>query len=256
MERSFESEIWRLVPPEEKFELMAKAQSKGVLAASIALIVCGTVAVGLKMSWVMWGSIVCCPFIFQFAAGKAWRGLRPRCLLEYLAARSASRRYAFAARAKDLTPSLIFKGRIEQVYEQEHLQEALEAMVNKTKEAEVWVSLFGDAVVMISEQLGGAQVKFSHLLDEKLEVTGHSSSGKEYASDKHLLFTVHDKMMGAKQFRLTSRYPAALVAFEKKMQKHREIAIKERSELLKIAEVVNVEAQDNEDDGYLNLFTN
>lgn len=211
-----------MVPPEEKFELMAKAQSKGVLAASIAIIVCSTVAVGLKMSWIMWGSLVCSPFVFQFAAGKAWRGLRPRCLLEYLAARSASRRYAFTAKAKDLTPALIFKGKLERVYEQDHLQEALEAIASKTKEAEVWITLFGDAVVMIGERAGGADLKFAHVLDDKLSLQSHSPTGKEYASDKELLFTVTDKLLGDSKFRLTSRYPAALMAFEKKVHIHKE----------------------------------
>lgn len=254
MEHSFESEIWRLVPPEEKLELMAKAQSRGVLAVSIAIIVCCTVAIGLKMSWVMWASFVCSPFIFQFAAGKAWRGLRPRCLLEYLAARSASRRYAFAARAKDLTPSLIFKGRLERVYETEHLQEALEAIASQTKEAEVWVSLFGDAVVMISERIGGAECKFSHLLDDKLIITAHSDSGKDYAVDKELLFSITDKTIGNVKYKLTSRHPAALLAFEKKMRVQQELVKRENTEFIESVEQQASGKSSDGDEDFLNLF--
>lgn len=210
-------DIWRMIPPEEKFALLARAQSKGVLASSVAIIVGCTIAVALQMSWVMWAVIICSPFVFQFAAGKAWRTLRPKAMLEYLAARSASRRYAFTAKAKDLTPTVMLKGKLEEIFENEKLQEALEAMVANTKEAEVWVTLFGDAVTMISERYGGADLKFAALLDDKLQVSSRSSDGRDYSSEKELILTVSNKRGEDRRYKLTSQFPAALVVFEKKL---------------------------------------
>jgi len=45
------SDIWRQVPPEEKFELMARAHASGVFAAFIAVILSGTMAIGFKLGW-------------------------------------------------------------------------------------------------------------------------------------------------------------------------------------------------------------
>ncbi len=213
-------DVWRIVPPEEKFEIMAKAQSKGMLACVITVIISSTIAVGFKMSWIMWGSLIICPFIFQFAAGKAWRTLRPKTMLEYLAARSASRRYAYTtSKAKDLTPNLIFRGNMEEVFGNDQIQEAMEAMIDNTKDAEVWVTLFGDAVVLISEKLGGAELKFAHVLDDKLSVTSRAPNGSDYSAGKELYFEARDKDGTKKRsFKLTSKYPAALVVFEKKLK--------------------------------------
>lgn len=247
-----ESEIWRMIPPEEKFELMARAQSKGVLAASVCIIVFCTLAVGFKASALMWISFVVSPFVFQFAAGKAWRTLRPKALMEYLAARSASRRYAFSTRAKDLTPNMIFKGRLEELYENDQIQEALEAAIDNTKESEVWITLFGDAVTMIAERYGGAELKFAALIDDKLEVVSASPSGSDYANDKELHITVRRREDNEKRFRLTSRYPAALIVFEKKLKKLRSSsnAVSDVEELVEAAE-----AATNDDDRFNNLFS-
>ena len=222
MESSIDQEIWRQIPPEEKFELMSRAHAKGIMSAGITIIIASTIAVGLKLSWFMWGSFIAAPFIFQFAAGKEWRGLRPRLMLHYLAARSATRRYAFNVRCQDLTPKFMFKGHLEEMFDQDHLQEALEAMVDNTREAEVWVSLFSDAVVMIAERAGGAEMKLGHLLDDKLIVQSSSGGGaNDYKNGREIFLTVKEKNRDdspSKQYRLTSKYPAALVVFEKKLK--------------------------------------
>lgn len=248
-----EGEIWRMIPPEEKFEIMAQAQSKGVMAAAVFIVVSCTLAVGFKMSWLMWTSFIISPFVFQFAAGKAWRTLRPKILLEYLAARSASRRYAFSTRAKDLTPNMIFKGVLEEVYSNDRIQEAMEAMIANTKEAEVWITLFGDAFTMISERYGGAELKLASLLDDKLDISSQSGSGKDYGSDKELLLTVRSKDAPSKTYKLTSKYPAALVVFEKKVRSMKSTASNDIKQLAQnMAEPV---AETPDDDKFNNLFS-
>jgi len=213
-------EMWRLIPPEEKFQLMARAQAKGVLSCLTAIIVCCTLAIGLQLSWLMWAAFLACPFIFQFAAGKAWKHLRPMVMLEYLAARSAARRYAFATNAKDLTLVLIFRGKLERVFEgEEGAIAALEATIEDNRELECWVALFTDAVVLMSEKPGGAQVEFAHLLNESLNSEGVSPSDKgDYSDDREVYLSYMDRRSNKLQkIKLTSHFPASLVVFEKKL---------------------------------------
>jgi hypothetical protein len=212
-------EVWRNVPPEEKFEAIAQAQASGVIASVIVVIICSTIAVGLKLKWLMWASIMCSPFIYQFAAGKRWRDIKPRVLLEYLGARSAARRFAFAAKGKDLTCRFMFRGKLEYVFETGAVQEALEAMLSNTKEAAVWVALFGDSVVMMEEQTGGAEAKIAQVLDDKITIEAKDTDGKgSYSSNKELFIQVKNRNRPVESFKLTSNYPAALVVFEKKAQ--------------------------------------
>lgn len=221
MDKIDSSDLWRQIPPEEKFDLIARAHSHGVLACLVTFLVGCTLAVGLKQSWLMWGSLIMAPFLFQFFSGRAWRGIRPNLMLEYLAARSAARRYAFTARSKDLTLAFIFRGTIERQYEDEEAElKALEASIDNTRETQVWVSLFNDAIVMMSEMSGGAKVEFAHLLNDKLLVEGTSPAEKgEYARDREVYLSYSDRKPGPQKVKLTSRYPAALIVFEKKIQK-------------------------------------
>lgn len=212
-------EIWRSIPPEEKFEIMAQAQAAGVLALMMFLILAGTMAVGLKLPWVMWTGLLGSPFVYQFAAGKKWRDVRPRAMLEYLGARSAARRFAFAARGKDLSCNFLFKGKVERVFNESDVHEALEAMIDNVKEAQVWIALFGDSVVMMEEKLGGAESRFARIIDEHLAIESRALDGRgEYSAHKEILLTISYRNREPEIFKVTSRYPAALIVFEKKLQ--------------------------------------
>ena len=206
------SDLWRRIPPEEKFELMAKAQANGASASIIAVVICCTIAVGLKLPTLMWGSFVCAPFVFQYAAGKTWRKVRPTVMLEYLAARSAARRYAFSASGKELTVNFMFKGIVRKEFTPEQESERLENMVDNVQNAAVWVALFNDSLVMMREGRAGAELEFAQLLDEKITIHGR---GKEYSNERELLISARNRSMEIKTICLTSRFPAALVVFEK-----------------------------------------
>lgn len=211
-------ELWRQIPPEEKFALMARAHASGISAALIAIGLGSTLAVAFQVPWLMWGSMIVSPVMFQFAAGKAWRGLRPRIMLEYLAARSAARRYAYTANAKDLSVSLIFRGKMEQVFNKEEIMEELAAAVENAKEAEVWITLFKDAVVLMSEKPGGAKCELAHVLNEKVKVESRSSDGEDYSSSKEVYITITDRSQETRKVKLTSSSPAAMIVFEKTIQ--------------------------------------
>ena len=206
--------IWDSIPPEEKFELLAKAQARGVGAAIMLVIVGCTLAVGFRFDLLMWGSLLLSPLLFQFTAGKAWRDMRPPMLLEYLAARSAARRYAFSAKSRDLGLVLIFKGEFEPLAATEELEQTFARAFAPTQG---WIALFNDCIVVITERPGGAECLFAQIVNDKLSITGRSpESGEEYANDREVILTTQTKRGDPVRVKLTSRYPAALVVFEKK----------------------------------------
>ena len=220
------TQIWRVIPPEEKIEAMAQAHSRGIMTSLCIILLGCTLAVGFKFSLLMWGSFLLAPLIFQMTAGKAWRDIRPRIMLEYLAARSAARRYAFAAGSKELDLNLMFRAQM--VLEKPEsedgpgadLQRRLQEATDQIREVQVWVALFKDTVVLMSEEPGGAKLQFSHMLDDKLVVAGDSESESEsdYSEDRRVAITAQDKLWNGRTFKLQSKYPAALVVLEKVMQ--------------------------------------
>ncbi|NMC64097.1 MAG: hypothetical protein GYA55_13115 [SAR324 cluster bacterium] len=211
------SEVWRQIPPEEKLQLMNKSHAAGVLATVISIIVLSTIAVGLHLNWLVWGSLLCSPFVFQFASGKRWRTLRPKIMLEYLAARSAARRFAYSAGSKDMRVALMLKGSLEEIFDEEHRTEELEAEISDHKETPVWVALFPDTVIMMSERYGGAELEFGYILNDKVKIEGKSPVGEgDYSNQRELYFYCQDKLKENHIYRLTSPFPAALIVFEKK----------------------------------------
>lgn len=210
------SEAWRQIPPEEKLEMLAKAQSRGISAAALGIMVCAMVSLAFKVTWPMWLSMITAPFVYQFAAGKAWRALRPRAMLEYLAARSVARRYAFNSGSKSLVISLIMRGRYREEFSAnvEGVQQALEASLHSSAEAEVWIALFHDALILLREKPGGAELTVGAIINEKVSL--ESTDGGGYTNEKELLFRFRDKLGMERTYRISSRHPAALAVLEKK----------------------------------------
>lgn len=212
------SELWRKIPPEEKLDLMARAHGKGALTSFIIFVVSSTLAIGLQVPWIMWGSLVAAPFIFQAAAGKDWKDSRPRIMLEYLAARSAARRYAYVANAQQLEPNFIFRGVLEEQFDDKHLHEALKKVVENNQQTEVWVSLFEDALIMMSERKGGAKLEFAHVFNDKLRVNAFSPDGEsDYSQHRIVQVVSEENPKLTRRFHLTSRHAAALIVFEKRI---------------------------------------
>lgn len=234
------TELWRQVPPEEKFELMSRSHAKGIWAAFIVILLGSTLAVGFKADSLMWSSFLISPVVFQLAAGKAWRNLRPAVMLEYLAVRSAARRYAFSNNAKDLSLELVFRATAHEVVDEENGRQALELAFAKRDHESVWITLFKDSLILISECAGGAELRFAHLIDERLHIEGYSpESGSEYGTDRQVTITAIPKgavkgkgAEAGRRIRLTSKYPAALVVFEKRLAQLLEDRQKEQKALL------------------------
>lgn len=224
------SELWRNIPPEEKLELMAKAHASGILTALVLIVIGGTLAIGFQIRWLFWAAIIISPLVFQVITGKRWRDLRPRAMLEYLAARAAARRYAYIIKAEDLHLNFLFRGHMEHVFSDDEVMSQLEASVTNTKEATVWISLFGDALICMSEATGGAELQFGQVLNEKIDLI--SPEGEQYTNNRELIIKYHDKQIGERKLKLTSKYPAALIVFEKKLEQTLEIAKNSNSSIL------------------------
>lgn len=225
MSRFDDLEAWRQVPPEVKLEMMARAHSKGLLTALGTILVASTCAIALQEVLLMWAALCIAPIIFQFSANHAWRSIKPQSILRYLAARSAARRYAYTAKAEDLTLDLIFQGYMEPVIDPEDSAAVIQAAIDNLKDTEVWITLFRDTIVFMSEQPGGAKLEAVYPIDHKLSVASTSSDGEDYSLHKEVFITVTQKglvNLGQEDtktiFKVTSRYPAALVVFEKKIQ--------------------------------------
>jgi hypothetical protein len=215
-----DKDLWRYIPPEEKIDLLNQVHARAVLACLITILITATCAIGLRFNWLFWASLIAIPLIFQFVAGKAWRDLRPRLMLEYLAARSVSRRFAFLNQSRSLTPQLIFRAYMEDVYDNELIQEVIDAMSSNSGPIEVWVALFFDTVIIMSERAGGAKLHFAAPLD-KLEIQTSSSSGRDYSSDLQIILSYTEIRKQEVRVKLTSKHPGALVVFDKLVRKYK-----------------------------------
>lgn len=214
-----DTDAWRTIPPEVKLELMNRSHARGIAAAAGMILLAASVAIGLQMPWIFWGSFFLSPVIFQIISGKAWRRVKPQTVLRYLAARSAARRYAFTANANDLQLHLIMEGKLERIYNPDEEAEIYDSeSIPDIKPKDVWIVVFADVVVMLEERRGGARVAFISLLDENLNISSDSPDGEEYSRNKAILLSLHIKSSDSQiRYRVTSKYPGALIVCEKKM---------------------------------------
>jgi hypothetical protein len=209
-------EIWRQVVPEEKIAMMSRAHSSGVFWGAIAVLSGCTFAMALQIQALMWFGIFLSPVVFQVAAGKAWRGIKPRLMLEFLAARSAARRLAFNQGARDLNLLMLFRGNCQPIFERDDLTEALNhSFANKAREA-VWIGVFSDTIIVMSEGIGGAALVCGYSINDKLAIESSDAGG--YTQDKEVILSAADRLTGKMhRHRITSNYAGALVVFEKRI---------------------------------------
>jgi hypothetical protein len=175
-------------------------------------------AVGLREQEIMWLALLLLPIVFQQSASKRWRELKPRTILEYLAVRSAARRFAFAARARDLSVHLILRGN----WTEDRLNEAGQVSSFETgvSSRAVWLILLGDCLVCLSEGTHGATLEYGAHLRDELEmqsVVGESSKGKQLPL-RELRFWKQSTTQGRISCRFTTPFPGALVVFEHLLQ--------------------------------------
>ena len=237
-----DTDAWRSIPPEVKIEIMNRCHARGVIIAAVAIFLAASLSIGFQFIWLFWGSLLISPFIFQIATARMWRRLKPQTVLRYLAARSAARRYAFAAQANDLDLHLIMEGTLRRLYDQEAGDMFDSAELPDITPKSVWVILFGDVLVMLEERRGGARVAMITLLDDTLTMTAKNEGESEYTSQKTLHF--HLALKNADQpleYELTSRFPGALLVLEKKILTNQETQREIREKLKAPARLDNAD---------------
>jgi hypothetical protein len=139
-------------------------------------------------------------------------------MLDYLAARSAARRYAYGAQAKDLTVDLMFKGTLQRDFAALGESEELDARIEDRDRVAVWVSIFADTIVMMSERSGGAKLEMIHSILERIEVTPEGFDDSDSGS-RRLVIDVEVRKGEIERWFLTSAYPAALLVCERRIKR-------------------------------------
>jgi hypothetical protein len=211
-------DVWQKIPPEEKLQLLAKAQSTGISTVFVLLMFTASIAVGFKSPWTFWGSFFAVPFVFQMAAAKAWRLVKPKAIVEYTAARATASIYANQVDGHNLNPTIVFKGSLERAV-QEDADLSSDTFVEEEEPrgaVPVWVTLFPDSLVMFSESPYGSRKEFACSIFDDLSV---SSEGMDdvTSTDKRLIVSLKSQAGEESQWTLRSDYPASLVACERKL---------------------------------------
>jgi hypothetical protein len=216
------NELWKRIPPEEKLLLNSAANSFGVIIAFFLFLMLSALAIGYKEPLLLWGGLALTPLVFQLASSRDWRKRRSHTVLEYLAARSAVRRFAYNLCCLDLEVQLLFKGALKKVTS----IEASDLDSPPTGDEKdpfsgyqpVWIAFFRDGIVIVSESIGGAQVEFMHLINDKLylKVEEVVISGRAF---KVLEFKSSERRASkGETYRIISlNMPAAINALEQKL---------------------------------------
>lgn len=212
------SEAWRQIPPEEKIELLSEAHSRGVIAVFFFLLTAATLAVGFQFSELFWCALLASPVVFQSVSSMRWRALRPLLILQYLAARTAARRYAYQANSADMGLQLIFRGELEHTASEDNAMSALNAAVSNNQSVSVWITLFNDAVVILSERHGGAELEFAQIITDRLSIAPVDPDQPEYTNDRKLILAHDDPDYGTYSVTISSHQPAAISVFEKQLR--------------------------------------
>ena len=235
-------DAWNVVPVDERLELLARAQAEGLLAGIACVLMMGAIGYGFDMIWVLAGGAVGAILVFPLFSSYSWRRTKPKAILEYLAARSVARRYAYEARCGDFDVVLMFKGLLERVYatdEEKHLakQRLNLGEASHFEEAkEVWVVLMRGAIAVLSERYGGAKLEF--LSPIAPEMIARKPKATEPVSEGSVVVVAAGAKAG-QTIAITSKYAASLYVFEKQLVRLIEESVikKQLAENVRVADV-------------------
>lgn len=223
-------DIWGRIPPEERLEILASAQAKGVQASLLLLLMAFSAALGLKVPWIFFGSLALLPFSFQIMTAKAWRIMKTRPMLEYATARSTSRIYAYHAGARELVPGLMFRAELEPSLLGDGLDGLEDELLEKPAAKPVWVSLYPDTMVIVAEGQAGARLELAHSLFHNFSLTAEGFEEGEEGTSKRLSIEVESQPGTVSRWSLTSRHPATLLACDRRAKAYLALHRREEAE--------------------------
>ena len=213
---------WNSVALEERLELVSRCQANGLLGSLTFMVMIGAVAYGFDafymLALALGGALIVHPMFSSYT----WRREKPALILQYLAARSICRRYAYGFSIGDLDIVLLFKGEMEKLFVSE--EEELAHLSNQEVTLDtstgntipVWVCLLRGGVAMISEKRGGAKLEFITPIGRDLSLK--TSTDRDGNATGVLKITGCGPSKN-KSVALRSRYPAAMYVFEKQLQR-------------------------------------
>jgi hypothetical protein len=224
-------QMWRRIPPEEKFQLLARSHASGTSAVLFLLCIFSILSVGLRESLVFWFAVLLIPVAFQRSASRRWRELKPQAIIEYLAVRAAARRLAFLAKAEDLAVLLILRGLWVDETEKNEIPPEPSFTEPMRVPKPVWLVMLGDCLVCMSEAPSGAELEYVALISKNLEmqsVTVESPRGGRIPVREFRFWkSLPDGDRGA--YRFTSEFHGAMMVFETRLEQQKRI-IDERAE--------------------------
>jgi hypothetical protein len=219
------NDMWQKVPEEERRDLLLRAQASAMEACALTAVVGCAAAFSLHAPVLVLCVALLLPVLFRVISIKLCVRMKPQTLLQYVVAAIASKRYAAATISKDTSLKLIFRGSLESVPLDDSAPETApevseeDARSNSTTVRDVWISLFPDSLIMISEGDNGAHLEFAHSTLEDFVVALDSSENTESDSAmRRLLIQTGNEEQITGRWVLSSPYPSMLVECERKIQ--------------------------------------
>jgi hypothetical protein len=212
-------DIWQKIPPEEKTEVVSRAQSTAISAILVVLMFGWAMAVGMREQWYFWGTFLIVPFAFQVATSKAWHALKPKLIVEYTAARATACFYAQQANGHHLIPSTQFRGLLERQFSDDQHPESDLSEERKEEPrgpVRVWITLFPDSLVMFSETPFGSQREFAHSFSEDISVSTEEME-EDFGDQRRLMLSVRDEAGAERRWVLSSKHAPQLTICQRKL---------------------------------------
>lgn len=216
-------QMWQKLPHEERVLLSAQAKARGIEACTICIVLASAVTVSLRMPGILMGSLCFMPLLYQVISRRTWLATKPLTVIRYFLAGVSARLFAEKLHSADPSLKLIFRGTLEPLHvdgsREENQEFAEELAEEKPNPKDVWVSLFPDSLVMISEGDSGATLEFAHstLHDFTVTVdTPEDSRGNSLAS--RLVIQTNRGDEEASRWVLSSPHTTTLLACERKIR--------------------------------------
>jgi hypothetical protein len=217
------AETWQKIPEEERTLLLAQAKAQAVEAGCLCAVGGLALATSLQSSGIILCTLALVPLLYQVVSTRAWLERKPLTIAKYFVASVTSKLYAQSLQSTDPSLKLIFRGSLqavpltEPVPEADEFREELEEQ--KPAPKDVWISLFPDALVMITEGSEGAELAFGHSTLKDFEValdTPEDSDGESQPSRLLIQTTLNDTIES--RWVLSSPHTTTLLACERKIR--------------------------------------
>lgn len=219
-------QTWQKVPHEERRELLARSQAKALEVCFIVAIFGCTAAFGLSMPWILLGVAVLLPVLFQVVVARMWIEIKPQTVAHYFVASRTAMRYAELFSPSNPTLKTMFRGTLQPIDEtttgldpEFAAEYAEESPSHANLPKEVWICLFPEALVMFSENTGGAKLEFIHSILEDFSAvleTPEDLNGSPLPS--RLFIEVPDDSQTHSKWLVTSPHPSCLSTCERKIR--------------------------------------